>query len=103
MITPITSTVYGNEKAYYYRELIKQSPKLGNRRYRLIVVNRDGNLTEYWEDMGSSKKWKGVKQLNIPSLWEHTVDELRNLADELRHETEIDLHELLQLDHFKLA
>ena len=62
------------------------------------MVNRDGYLAEYREDMGLASKWKGVKELNIPSLWEHSVDELRGLADELRHESEIDLDELLQLD-----
>ena len=53
--------------------------------------------------MGPSKKFKGVKELYIPSLWEHTVDELIALAEELRNETEIDLKELLQLDTFKLG
>jgi len=97
-----TNTVTGDEKAWTYLEIHLQSPdSRGRRRYRIIVVNRDGELAEYREDMGLARNFKGVKELNIPSLWEHSVDELRGLADELRNETEIDLHELLQLDEFK--
>ena len=99
MITPVATTILGNELAYTYMEIHMHSPdSRGSRRYRIIVVNRDGHLVEYREDMGLASKWKGVKELNIPSLWEHSVDELRGLADELRHGLEIDLDELLQLD-----
>lgn len=85
-------------------ELHKQSPgSRGRRRYRIIVVNRDGRLAEYREDMGPAKNFKGVKELNIPSLWCHSVNELIGLAEELRNETEIDLKELLQLEHYELG
>ena len=100
----ITNTVTGDEKAWSYMELHQQSPKFkGIRRYRIIGVNRDGNLAEYREDMGPSKKYKGVRELNIPSVWEHTVDELRDLAQELRNETKIDLKDWLSLDKMELA
>lgn len=104
-IQPITTTVFGNEKAYSYMEINQPSsvPGKGMRRYRIILVNRDGKMSEYREDMGSAKKFKGVKQLNIPSLWEHSVDELRGLADELRYDTQLDLPELLQNDKYKLG
>ena len=103
-LTPVTLTVKGNEKSWTYLEVHLQSPNSrGMRRYRIIVVNRDGKLAEYREDMGPAKKFKGVKQLNIPSMFEHSVDELRGIADELRNETQIDLDELLQLDNYKLA
>lgn len=103
-LTSVTTTVYGNEKAYTYMEVHLQSPgSRGRRRYRIIVVNRDGRLAEYREDMGSAKKFKGVKELNIPSLFEHTVDELRGLANELRNEIQIDLAELVQTNNFRLA
>ena len=104
MITPVTTTILGNEKAWAYQEVHLQSPgSRGRHRYRIILVNRDGNLAEYREDMGSAKLWKGVKELNIPSLWEHSCDELLGFAEELRNETEIDLLDLLQLDKIKLA
>lgn len=104
-ITPITNTVTGNEKAWTYLEVHQPSmlPGQGNRRYRIIVVNRDGKMAEYREDMGPSKNFKGVRELNIPSLWEHTVDELRGIADELRNEKGIDIAELIETNEFKLG
>ena len=103
-LIPVATTVLGNEKAWTYMEIHLQSPdSRGRHRYRIIVVNRDGRLAEYREDMGSAKKFKGVKELNIPSLWEHSVDELRGLADELRNEVQIDIAELIRTNNFKLA
>ena len=99
-----TNTVQGNEKAWTYLEVHLQSPNSrGRRRYRIIVVNRDGHLAEYREDLGAAKKFKGVRELNIPSLWEHSVDELRGIADELRNEQVIDIAELCQNNKFKLG
>jgi len=103
-VLSVATTILGNEKAWAYQEVHLQSPgSHGRRRYRIILVNRDGNLAEYREDMGSVKLWKGVKELNIPSLWCHSVDELLGLAEELRNETEIDLKDWLELDQMKLA
>ena len=104
-ITPITNTVLGDEKAWAYWEIEQPShkPGKGTRRYRVIVVNRDDKLTEYREDMGPAKKFKGVRQLNIPSLWEHSVDELRGIADELRNEKGIDVAQLIETNNFKLG
>ena len=101
-----TNTITGNEKAWTYLEVHLQSPgSKGSRRYRIIVVNRDGKLAEYREDMGSTKKFKGKREINIPSLWEHSCDELIALAEELRNEEVLDLDELLGLDkdQYKLA
>lgn len=97
-----TTFVKGDEKAYAYQEVHLQSPNSkGIRRYRIIFVNRDGKMAEYREDMGSSKKYKGVRQLNIPSLWEHSVDELLDIADYLRTETHIDLKDWLEIENYK--
>ena len=101
---PITTTVLGSEKAWAYTEAHMQSPtNSGFRRYRIIRVNRDGRLAEYREDMGPAKTFKGVRQLSIPSLWEHTVDELRGWADELRYEPLIGLNELIETNNYKLV
>ena len=67
------------------------------------MVNRDGNLAEYREDMGLAKKFKGVKQFNVPALWEHSVAELLGIADTLRNETFIDNKDWLGLDSYKAA
>jgi len=103
---PITQTINGNERAFALYEINEQSPgSRGIRRYQVILVNRDGRLAEFRKDMGSSKQFKGVNQINIPALWEHTCDELIALANELREGVVIDLDELLQMDkdNFKLA
>lgn len=104
MITPVTSYVRENEKAWAYLELQEQAPDFsGFHRYRLIYVKRDGKITEYREDMGLASNFKGAKQIHIPSVWEHTCDELISLADELRWDTDIDVKDLLELENYKPA
>jgi len=99
-----TLTAKPDEKAWTYQEVHMQSPgSRGFRRYRIILVNRDGNLAEYREDMGSVRKWRGVRCFNIPSLWEHSVAELLDLADYLRSETEIDLKDWSELDQVNIS
>ncbi len=98
IVTP-ANVVLGNEKAYDYMEvnLPLDKPGMGMRRIRIIRVNRDGKLAEFREDMGPAKKFKGSRQLNIPSLFEHTVDELRGLADDLRYELPQERIDVLEL------
>ncbi|KKN62199.1 hypothetical protein LCGC14_0514780 [marine sediment metagenome] len=99
-----TLSVVPNEKAYSLQEIHLQSPgSRGFHRYRILIVNRDGNLAEYREDMGLASKYKGIKQFNVPSLWEHSVAELLNIADTLRDETFIDIKEWLKLETYKPA
>ncbi len=104
MLIPATLHINGNEKAYAYLEMQEQAPdSSGFRRYRIIYVNRDGKMAEYREDMGKANKFKGAKQLHIPSLWEHSVAELIDLADSLRWDTQIDIKDWLQLESYKPA
>ena len=104
MLIPATLSVQGNEKAYSLQEVHLQSPgSRGFHRYRILIVNRDGKLAEYREDLGSVAKWRGVRCFNIPSLWEHSVAELLGIADYLRSETEIDLYDWLELDKMKVT
>lgn len=85
-------------------ELHQQAPNSsGFHRYQLIYVVRDGIVSEFRRDMGLASKYKGVKYLNIPSLLEHSVDELMDIADYLRSETEIDLLDLFSLDRMNLT
>ena len=103
-IVPITLTVTGDEKAWGLYEIHDQSP--GNRgfhRYQIIQVNRNDVLTEFRRDLGLSSKWKGVNQLRIPSLWEYSVDELIDLADELRGQVRMDLKDWLGINNYKPA
>jgi len=96
MIYPETNYLNPDEKAWgLYEYSLKSPDERSRRRYQIVVVNRNGTLMENRYDMGESKFFKGVKELRIPALWEHTVAELRELADYLRVETHIDLKDWL--------
>ncbi len=64
---------------------------------------RDGKIAEFRQDMGLASNFKGIQQIHIPSLFEHSMDELLDMANELRNQKEIDLHDWLSLDKFKTA
>ena len=103
-LIPATLSVNENEKAWSLQEVHEQSPgSRGFHRYRKILVNRDGKLSEFIEDMGLAKDFKGIRPFNIPSLWEHSVAELLDLADVLRNETFIDIKDWLGLENYKAA
>ena len=97
MITPIADSIVGAEKSMGLYEMHLQSPdSSGFHRYQIIFVERGGMLAEWRKDMGLASNFKGVRQLRIPSFMEHTVDELMDLADELRYPNdEEDVRELL--------
>lgn len=101
-ISNITLYALPNEKALFYLEGEEQSLNYrGFHRYKVWALNRDGNLAEYREDMGVASKFRGAKKLiNIPSFWEHSVQELTELANELRWETQIDVKELLEIEKY---
>lgn len=103
-LTRITNTIYGNERAVGLFEIHEQSPNSrGFHRYQIIRVIRDGQIAEFRKDMGLAKKYKGINQIRIPSLLEHTVDELMGMADDMRGKPEIDMKQLLELDTWKPA
>ena len=102
----LTTTILGNEKAVGLLEMNEVPPMGGaSHRYQKIRVIRDDRIAEFRRDMGLAKNYKGVRQLNIPSYMEHTVDELMGLADELRIEPVLDVDDFLQMDKgkYKLA
>lgn len=95
-ITPIATTVSPDEKAFALIELNmtpysflkagrKGKPKSwsGMHRWQVIYVNRGDRLAEYHRDMGDAALYE-VGSLRIPSLWEHTVAELQDIADNVR-------------------
>ncbi len=103
-LTIAANTIRGNERAIGLVETNYQSPgNHGFHRYQIIYVIRDGRLAEFRRDMGVSENFKGINPMNIPSLLEHTVDELMFLADDFRGQPKLDVHELLELDNFKLV
>jgi hypothetical protein len=86
------------EKIYDYYEINSQSPmSKGMRRYRVAVVNRNDKLAEFRQDMGPAKKFKGQRQIHIPSLWEHTFAELCFLGQQILNEDPQDTVDILEL------
>ena len=84
--------VLPDDKAWNYIEIDEQSPgSHGFHRYKIILIKRGDGLAEYREDMGSSELFKDArKTIHIPSIFEHSVGELIELADQLRYERQTD-------------
>ena len=102
MILPVADKIFGNEKAIALYEMHLQSPKSrGFHRYQIIHVPRNGVVCEWRKDMGSTKNFKGINELRIPSLMEHTVDELKAIANELRV-SKFDIKGFLELERYKV-
>lgn len=49
-------------------------------RVQIVYVNRGDSLTPFYTDLGPAEMYK-APQIRIPSLWEHSVAELRDLAE----------------------
>ena len=101
MILPVADKIFGDEKAISLFEIHEQSPGCkGFHRYQIIRVPRNGVVCEWRKDMGKADNYNGVSQLRIPSLMEHTVDELKAIANELRTH-KFDIKGFLGLDKYK--
>ena len=101
MILPVADKIFGDEKAIALYEIHEQSPgSRGFHRYQIIQVPRGNVVCEWRKDMGSADNFKGINQLRIPSLMEHTVDELKAIANELRAH-KVDVKGLLDLEKYK--
>jgi hypothetical protein len=82
----ITEHVVDDEKAWSLREVnLVKAPLHQWRRYQVITVIRGDCLTEWWKDLGPVENFT-TPQIEIPSLGEHSVVELRYMADQYRHE-----------------
>ena len=100
-IVPAVDRIFGNEKAIALYEIHEQSPGAkGFHRYQIIRVPRNGVVCEWRKDMGLARNFKGIDQLRIPSLMEHTVDELKAIANQLRA-TKFDVKGFLGLDNYR--
>ena len=100
-----TTYILGDEKAIAYYEINLKSPNGSQHRYQIIHVVRNDKPAEYREDMGLTKNFRqpngqAVMQTRIPSNMVHTVNELKEMAQQMRHE-EFELRELVQADKIK--
>jgi len=96
-----TTYILGNELALGLYEMNEIAPN-GRKwcRYQIIHVARDGKPAEYRQNLGDAKKFK-AHQIRIPSYMEHTVNELRSFADEMRAEKSFDLLELVGVNRIR--
>lgn len=80
VLTPVTAAVHEDEKAWSLRETnMIRPPSYRLRRYQVITVIRDDVKTQWWNDMGPAEDFT-TPQLEVPSLLEHSVAELRDIA-----------------------
>jgi len=102
-----TNYILDNEPCFNLSELNLQSP-LGKRRFRVYMVVRNDRLARYQEDLGDAKDFSR-DEFRIPGgvvigkkiYIEHTVEELRAIADERRAQKGFDKRELVGLDKIK--
>jgi len=66
----------------------------GVRRIQIIWVNRGDHLAEFHRDLGDASLFN-YPSLRIPSLWEHTVAELRDIAETVRLKDDRVMREML--------
>lgn len=83
----ITHDLDPNEKVYRLSEVnLTRPPSYQNRRYQIILVNRNDQIAEWWYDLGPSWSF-AANQFTFPMLWEHTVAEAQDIAEAKRHDT----------------
>lgn len=89
----MTVAIHEDEPAFWLAELNLVRPTVagarerGWRRWQIVTVNRDDRLTDWWFDLGPSSAFASAPPLAIPGLFEETVARLRELAEELRHDS----------------
>lgn len=67
---------------------------VGRHRYEILWVKRNDELAEYFRDMGDAVLYD-YPSLRIPSLWQHTVGELRDIAGNVRAKGSHEMKEML--------
>jgi len=99
----ITGTTYiaQDEPCFLLCEMnLKSADQTKRRRYQIIYVIRDDKIAEYREDIGPASK---IDQFRIPGgaiedgriHIEHTVAELKEIADIMRDKPSLDKFELV--------
>ena len=96
-LAPITAFLMPNEKAFGLDEVVmtpmtvqergfNPSELTGRHRYQVIGVVRSDKLALHYHDMGLSKNFS-YGGLRIAALFEHTVAELQDMAEQIRSDT----------------
>jgi hypothetical protein len=72
-----------DEPAYALVEMNLGIDYIGLRRIQIVYVNRSDEIAEWRKDLGPADSFTS-NQFRIPSLWEHTVGELWDIAEQQR-------------------
>lgn len=84
---PATIFVSKDEKCFLLVEVNVVGPageqSTGWRRTQVIYVNRNDAIAEHRVDLGPAEDFE-APQFRIPGLWEHTVAELQDIAEQKR-------------------
>ena len=94
-------------------EMNLQSPgSRGFHRYQIVFVMRGDHPAEFRHDMGLARRFRGVDQLRILGgvmdektgryYVEHTVGELREMAEDMRTNPPFDIKELVGLNRIRV-
>ena len=79
---PVTLFVHHDEPAMRLVEVNLVRPPTNQwRRYQVITVVRDDALADFWEDLGPQTD---VHLVQVLALFEHTVAEVRDMAEKFR-------------------
>ncbi len=112
MLVVGTTYVLGDEWALALAEVNKISPDSKSwRRCQFIRVVRDDKIHEYMEVLGETSEFTGIGQFTIPGgviendrvYLEHTVDELKEMANQIRGNPPADLKELVNQQDIIIA
>ena len=90
-----TTYVLGDEKALALYEMDLKSPLGCIRRYEIIKVVRNDREADYRQDIGPASREDAIR---IPSYLEHTVNELREMAKQMKLKPLFDKRELSGVD-----
>ena len=91
-LAAITLFAHPDEKAYalvevplapylLWRQGYQPESWSGTRRYQIVIVNRDDRPAMHLTDMGLSQEF-ATGPFRIPAYWEHSVAELRGMAEQ---------------------
>ena len=107
-----TNQISEDEPCFQLYEQDIQSPDCsGFHRYEVYRVMREGRITEYREDKGTSDKFRGKEALVIqggvilPSGQMeifYNVGEMRDMADQYRNHVHFDYKDLVGVDNLRL-
>lgn len=87
----MTSFILPDEKAYWLVEsTFSYANYKGKKRFQIIWVNRDDRLAA-WVGVVDDDQGLDYPEFRIPSLWEHEVAELQEMAQLSRFDNTLDL------------